>query len=61
MLQRFINIFKDEEDSDHGGNETPGKPKLTVSEVCRNPKLETWYSKEINQKRERRILKKIKS
>ena len=41
MLQKFLNIFKDEEDSDPGGNETPQTPRLTVSEVCRNPKLET--------------------
>lgn len=58
MLQKFLNIFKDEEDSDPE-QEHPDirKPGHIVNEMYKNPKLETWYSK----KRERHILKKIKS
>jgi len=58
MLQKFLNIFKDEEDSDPGQEPSETrKPGHIVNEMYKNPKLETWYSK----KRERRILKKIKS
>jgi len=42
MLQKFLNIFKDEEDSDPGQEPSETrKPGHIVNEMYKNPKLET--------------------